>query len=45
MKKLDIDRLQVVSFETCAVAEPALPGASGEDCFSRMSYCCSITKL
>jgi hypothetical protein len=45
MNKLVIDQLQVVSFETSALPELLLPGASGEDCFSRMSVCCSTSTL
>lgn len=45
MKTLDLDQLQVVSFETAAAPAPvALPGISGEDCFTRLSGCCIPTR-
>ena len=44
MKTLDLDQLQVVSFETSPAPAPALPGISGEDCFTRLSYCCIPTR-
>lgn len=44
MKTLNLDQLQVVSFETTAKPALPLPAASGEDCFSRMSGCCIPTR-
>jgi hypothetical protein len=44
MKTLDIDQLQVVSFETVAAPVAAAPGISGEDCFTRLSGCCIPTR-
>jgi len=44
MKTLEIDQLQVVSFETTAAPAPVLPGISGEDCFTRLSGCCIPTR-
>jgi hypothetical protein len=44
--KLDLDQLQVVSFEPQAVAAPEPIGAiSGEDCFTRLSFCCTRTTI
>ena len=41
--KLDLDQLQVSSFEVQEAPAVATVAASGEDCFTRLSYCCSIT--
>ena len=41
--KLDVDQLQVSSFEAQEAPAVTVVGASGEDCFTRLSYCCSIT--
>ena len=43
MKTLNLDQLQVVSFETSGAVAPLVPGISGEDCFSRLSGCCIPT--
>ena len=43
MKKLDLDQLQVVSFETAAPAM-AMVIVSGEDCFTFLSGCCIPTR-
>jgi len=44
MRKLDLEQLQVVSFETEAVPVPFVVEISGEDCFTRLSGCCIPTR-
>jgi hypothetical protein len=44
MKRLELDQLQVVSFETEAAAVPMVVEISGEDCFTRLSGCCIPTR-
>jgi|GEM_PF-1855689 len=44
MKTLNLDQLQVVSFETAAAPAPVALGISGEDCFTRLSGCCIPTR-
>jgi hypothetical protein len=41
MKTLNLDQLQIVSFETTAAPALVLRAISGEDCFSRLSVCCT----
>ena len=44
MKTLDLNQLHVVSFETSEAPAPVVPAISGEDCFTRLSYCCIPTR-
>jgi hypothetical protein len=45
MKKLDLDHLQVVSFETGPAAVPMMANfTGGEDCFTFLSGCCIPTR-
>jgi hypothetical protein len=44
VKTLELDKLEVVSFETTVAPAPVLPGISGEDCFTRLSGCCIPTR-
>ena len=39
--KLDLDQLQVMSFETQTTAPVPVGAISGEDCFTRLSFCCT----
>jgi hypothetical protein len=41
MKTLNLDQLQIVSFETTAAPALVLPAISGEDCFTHLSGCCT----
>jgi hypothetical protein len=41
--KLDLDQLQVTSFETQTPESGPLPAVSGEDCFTFLSTCCTHT--